>query len=255
MSSLPRLFATACTPQPSRCPRRWRVQPTAPCCMTFRTSALASSTQTVRCGAEAPGISVFTGCFAEMIRHAVAAGVVEDLRDGDGALLSQNDPYATGTHLSDVSVYMPIFAEGDWWRSGSRPRTGRISVRRRQVVGVHSTDVYQEGICFTNQHLFRADGPNHQLLRPIEQNVRLPETVLGDLDAQVAACRRGRERVQALCSRVRSPPCATRCTTSSIAARKRCVRGSPRSRTAATAPATSRSMTTVREPGRGLRSR
>ena len=62
-----------------------------------------------------------------------------------------------------------------------------------------STDVYQEGICFSHQRLFRAGEANTDLLEVIDQNVRFPTLVRGDLDAMIAACRIGENRVVAAC--------------------------------------------------------
>ena len=54
-----------------------------------------------------------------------------------------------------------------------------------------STEIFQEGLRIPPLKLFERDVPNRTLHRMIAQNVRLPETVLGDLNAQGAACRMG----------------------------------------------------------------
>jgi N-methylhydantoinase B len=149
---------------------------------------------------EAPGISVFTGCLGEIVRHANARIAPGELADGDVLLV--NDPYLTGTHLSDVSVYMPIFAGGELIAFAiSTAHWADIGAKAPGGWCPDSTDVYQEGVCFSHQRLVRAGEPNRELMTLIADNVRLPETVLGDLEAQIAAGRRGVERVRALCSR------------------------------------------------------
>jgi N-methylhydantoinase B len=149
---------------------------------------------------EAPGITIFTGCLGETIRGGVAKLGHDGFADGD--VLIVNDPYLTGTHLSDVSVYVPILvaqelvgfaiATAHWADVGAKAPGGWCP---------DSTDVYQEGVCFGHQRLV-AGGVESQALRDlILENVRLPETVWGDLQAQIASCRLGAERVKHLCER------------------------------------------------------
>jgi N-methylhydantoinase B len=149
---------------------------------------------------EAPGITIFTGCLAETIRGGIAKLGVDGFADGDVLLV--NDPYLSGTHLSDVSVYMPVFVEDQlvafaiatahWADIGAKAPGGWCP---------DSIDVYQEGVCFSHQKLVRSGVESAELRDLIIDNVRLPETVWGDLQAQIASCRRGVERVRQLCSR------------------------------------------------------
>lgn len=148
---------------------------------------------------EAPGITIFTGCLAETIRGGITKLGHSGFADGDVLLV--NDPYLSGTHLSDVSVYMPVFAEGQlvafaiatahWADIGAKAPGGWCP---------DSIDVYQEGVCFSHQKLVRGE-ESSEIRDLILDNVRLPETVWGDLQAQIAACRRGVERVRQLCRR------------------------------------------------------
>jgi N-methylhydantoinase B len=149
---------------------------------------------------EAPGISIFTGCLAETIRGGLATIGREGFAAED--VLIVNDPYLSGTHLSDVSIYVPVLVGGDlvafaiatahWADIGAKAPGGWCP---------DSTDVYQEGVCFRHQKLVSAGVVNVELQRLIEDNVRLPETVWGDVQAQIAACRLGAQRVGALCER------------------------------------------------------
>ena len=146
------------------------------------------------------GVLGFMGCLPD----TVASGLARHGRDGfaDGDVLIVNDPYLTGTHLSDTTVYAPVFADGDllafvattahWADIGGKTPGGWCP---------DSTDVYQEGICFTHQKLVASRAPNEALWELIEANVRYPALVRGDLGAQVAACRRGRARIDALCKK------------------------------------------------------
>jgi N-methylhydantoinase B len=153
-----------------------------------------------RLWAEAPGIAGFISALSDTIRSGIERHGTDGFGEGD--VLIVNDPYLTGTHISDTSVYAPVFHGGEllafsivtahWADIGGKSPGGWAP---------DTTDVYQEGICFTHQRLVRGGEPNEELLGFIEENVRLPDLVRGDLSAQIAACRRGIERVQHLCDR------------------------------------------------------
>ncbi|MDB5075616.1 MAG: hypothetical protein JWO42_1795, partial [Chloroflexi bacterium] len=150
--------------------------------------------------AEAPGVLVFLGCLPDTVASGLAVLGPDGFAEGD--VLIANDPYETGTHISDTSVYIPAFYEGKliafaiatahWADIGGMTPGGWCP---------NSTDVYQEGLAFSHQKLISAGKPNNDLWRFIEYNVRYPDLVRGDLDAQIAACRQGVARIQALCKK------------------------------------------------------
>ena len=80
----------------------------------------------------------------------------------------------------------------------------------------HGTSHYQEGLIVPPVRLYDAGRPNDDLIRVMVRNSRLPDSLRGDLDAEVAACRMGAERVPT-CSdataRARSRPASTRSST------------------------------------------
>ena len=153
-----------------------------------------------RLWAEAPGVTLFVGVLSDTVKGGIAKLGSAAFDEGD--VLIANDPYLTGTHISDTTVYVPVFHDGEhvafcvatahWADIGGKTPGGWCP---------DSTDVYQEGLCFTHQKLVDAGAPNQDLWDFIDANVRFPPTVRGDLDAQVAACRQGAARVQALCAR------------------------------------------------------
>ncbi|ADB50635.1 hydantoinase B/oxoprolinase family protein [Conexibacter woesei] len=148
---------------------------------------------------DAPGQSLFVGALSETVATALERHGADGFADGD--VLICNDPFSTGTHISDTSVYVPIVWEGElvafamttahWADIGGKSPGGWCP---------DSTDTYQEGLCFVHQHLVRAGTPT-ELIDVIRHNVRVPAVVLGDLDAQIAACRLGAARTLALCER------------------------------------------------------
>src|SRR3981081_3944851 len=59
----------------------------------------------------------------------------------------------------------------------------------------HGTSYYQEGLIVPPLRLYAAGVPNTDLMRVMVRNSRLPDSLRGDLDAEVAACRMGAARV------------------------------------------------------------
>ena len=152
-----------------------------------------------------------------------------DLDPGDIAVL--NDPYAGGTHLPDITVVMPVWAQTqeNVRASGARPKAERRSALRSPTLDgqsrtrpnfyvanrAHHADVggaqpasmglsqeiYQEGLRIPPVALARGGKVQRDILAILLANVRTPREREGDLMAQVAACRLGERRLQELLQR------------------------------------------------------
>ena len=97
---------------------------------------------------------------------------------------------------------MPIFVDGELVAvSAATAHWADIGGKTPGGWCPDSIDVFQEGIRLSHVKLLRGGAWDETLLEVLLANVRLPDTVRGDLEAQVAACRTGAERVQALCAR------------------------------------------------------
>jgi N-methylhydantoinase B len=123
---------------------------------------------------------------------------LENIQRGDVFLV--NHPEICGQHLNNMVVYTPFFWEGRLFCF--------LAVRAHWIdVGGASTgfgssmtrDVYEEGLQIRSVKIYAAGKPNHEVLRLIEDNIRFPESSLGDLRAQIAACRTGEERLEQMC--------------------------------------------------------
>jgi len=150
--------------------------------------------------AEGSGLPGFLACLPPTIQSSLEEIGPENLNDGD--IILTNDPYLTGTHISDTAIYIPVFYRGDLVAF-----TG-IMAHWADIGGItpggwcpFSTNVHQEGMRFLHHKLYDAGVPNRELLTLISNNVRLPNVVEGDLYAKIAACKTGARRYQALCDR------------------------------------------------------
>ena len=114
----------------------------------------------------------------------------EDVHPGD--ILINNDPYEGGSHLPDIFTYKPVFA-GDVLLGYLCAMSHHTDVGGRVAGGnaCDSSEIYQEGIRIPPLKLYRRGEPNETLFRVIEKAVRVPDKVLGDLSAQVAALHYG----------------------------------------------------------------
>ena len=114
-----------------------------------------------------------------------------------------NDPYTSGgIHLPDVFIIKPVFIdgglEGFFCAVAHQTDIGGI------VPGSNSTDsteIYQEGLRIPTIKLYDAGQPNDAVFRIIETNVRVPDKVMGDIRAELAAVAIGEDRYRTLAQR------------------------------------------------------
>jgi N-methylhydantoinase B len=119
----------------------------------------------------------------------------EDIREGD--VFVANDPHvAGGTHLPDINMAMPVFADG-------RLLAFVCNIAHHADVGGMApgsmaggmSEIYQEGVRIPVVRLFREGELQQDLFDLLLLNVRLPRERRGDWFAQVAACRTGARRL------------------------------------------------------------
>lgn len=150
--------------------------------------------------AEAPGMTVFVGALPHTVQSGMAVHGSHGFNEGD--VIIANDPYTTGNHISDVSIYMPVFYEGELLAfTASVAHWADVAGKSPGGWCSDSVDVYQEGICFSHEKLIAAGEKNDALWSIIKNNTRYPEVVIGDMQAQIASCRQGGERLKTYCQK------------------------------------------------------
>ncbi len=116
-----------------------------------------------------------------------------------GDILASNDPYGGLSHLPDIVLLAPIF-----WRDTlvgySTLVTHHSDIGGRFPGGqsVVCTEIYEEGLRLPCVKLYEEGRPNQAGIEVIAGHVRTPDDVLGDLEGQAAACRRGIRGLQEL---------------------------------------------------------
>jgi N-methylhydantoinase B len=118
------------------------------------------------------------------IRAMLECLPISELKPGD--ILFSNDPWFGSGHLPDFYVAMPIFI-GDKLVgfSGACSHVADVG----GSLGPDAREVYEEGICFPPVKLYQESRRDNVIFSIIEKNVRVPEQVIGDLEALVASCR------------------------------------------------------------------
>lgn len=138
--------------------------------------------------AQACAIPIHLGTLIPAVAEIIRVFPVDQMQPGDVMIL--NDPYCGGTHLPDFAVVMPVFA-------GHRPIALAATMTHHQDVGgktagsvpTDSTEIYQEGLRVPAVRWARAGVFDETLTTILRQNVRIPDIFLGDLHAQIAACK------------------------------------------------------------------
>lgn len=124
-------------------------------------------------------------------------GMMETLQaDGDqldplGVYL-HNDPYRGASHSPDIGAIAPLFADGELFGFvGTAAHHVDIGAAVPGTCIIKAHDSFSEGIRLLAYPVELGGKPVQANWRLIESNVRMPELVIGDLQAQVAACRWG----------------------------------------------------------------
>lgn len=141
---------------------------------------------------QSSGLPIFLGALEVPVKHTIEKFGMASFKPGD--VYFTNDPYITGAHINDVTVFSPIFWDGavvgftvsraHWMDMGAKD----------PGVTMNSIDVYQEGLRVGPTKLFDDYRPREDWIDLLTRNSRFPETLLGDMNAQVAACRTGEQR-------------------------------------------------------------
>jgi N-methylhydantoinase B len=145
------------------------------------------------------GRPLFIGTLTHAVRYTLEKFGTGGLAPGD--IVMTNDPYTGGgTHLSDVTLVVPIFYEGALVAfAASKAHWTEVGGKDPGSWTTDSTEIFQEGLQLPCVKLYEAGQPVQGVIDVITANVRLPDMTLGDMHAQAAALRLGERRFHELC--------------------------------------------------------
>ena len=141
--------------------------------------------------------------------NSMGAGLLTMVRDflpldrwQDGDVVITNDPYCGGQHIPDILAFRPVFAEGE--------RVAIIGTLCHHLdmggiaagsYGATATEIFQEGLRIPPVKLFKRGTLNEEVLALMRQNVRRPDMLWGDLQAQIASLAMGESNMRKLAAR------------------------------------------------------
>ena len=146
------------------------------CCAVFDPDGLMLAHSTVTTAG-------FLGIVPEVMRNFLKVFPAATLRPGDAIIT--NDPWVASGHLMDISIAAPIFHRG-------RLVGHTLCIVHHLDMGgrmstLESKDMFEEGLKIPVLKLFKDGVLDQTVFAFIRGNVRVPEKVLGDVRAQIAA--------------------------------------------------------------------
>ncbi|MDC1383898.1 hydantoinase B/oxoprolinase family protein [Candidatus Puniceispirillum sp.] len=155
--------------------------------MDYSTAVCDCNGLTIAQGLTTP---VHLGSFPHAMRSLIDA---YEGKMSPGDVFIFNDPYeAGGMHLPDFYVIKPVFVQDRL--------EGYVATLAHQIdvggiapggMGVFSQEIFQEGLRIPILKLFDKGQANESIFSLIKINTRMPESLMGDLRAQISACNTG----------------------------------------------------------------
>lgn len=125
----------------------------------------------------------------------------DDIHEGD--IFIANDPHvAGGTHLPDLALVSPVFIDGHLAAFvANLGHHADVGGAAQGSMSGGMREIWQEGLRIPVMRLYSRGELNSELMELLLLNMRLPEERRGDLNAQIAACHLGVDRMKALFAR------------------------------------------------------
>lgn len=158
--------------------------------------------------ANAPHMPVHLGSMGESVQTIIARRH-QTMQPGDVFML--NAPYAGGTHLPDITVVMPVFADGPepTFFVAARGHHADVGGITPGSMPPDSSHISQEGVLIDNVQMVERGQFLEEAIRTLLSSGPYParnlEQNLADLRAQVAACAKGADELQRMCAQFGLP--------------------------------------------------
>jgi N-methylhydantoinase B len=114
----------------------------------------------------------------------------------DGDVIIHNSPYHGASHEPDVGFCVPVFWKGELvgfsFTTAHHLDVGAMTPGSCGIVD--AVDAYAEGLQFKAIKAYSRGVKNEMVWRLLRDNIRASEMVVGDMEAQVAACQIGARR-------------------------------------------------------------
>lgn len=146
------------------------------------------------------GLPIFLADLGVSVADGIARYGLEGFEPGDAIIM--NSPYIAGQHLNNIVVYTPVFIDGKAVAFPAvRAHWVDIGGSRIGFGSTATTDIYSEGLQLRSIKVMKGGVWDDDVMQIITDNIRSPESSLGDLRAAIAACRLGERRLVELAER------------------------------------------------------
>lgn len=136
----------------------------------------------------------FVGTTAGGVRRFLELWGPDGWRPGDVAVT--NDPWIVTGHLPDVTIVTPVYHRKRL--VAFLANTAHMTDIGGTYFGASTTEVFEEGLRIPPLKLVEGGTPVRPVWEMIRANVRVPDQVLGDLRAQIAANAQGAATISAI---------------------------------------------------------
>ncbi len=144
------------------------------------------------------GVSHFVADLGVIITDAMERYGAKGFKPGD--VVITNHQAVAGQHLNNIVIYTPFFFKGELLLF-AMVRAHWIDVGGMSTgfgAGPTVVDPWQEGLQLDQLKIYEAGKLNETLYRVLKDNIRFPESSLGDMKSQMAACRLAVRRMHEL---------------------------------------------------------
>jgi N-methylhydantoinase B len=144
------------------------------------------------------GVSHFVADLGVIITDAIKRYGRDGFAPGD--VLITNHQAVAGQHLNNIVIYAPYFHDGALMMF-AMVRAHWIDVGGMSTgfgAGPTVADPWLEGLQLDQLKIYEAGKLNETLYRVLKDNIRFPESSLGDMKSQMAACRLAARRMDEL---------------------------------------------------------
>jgi N-methylhydantoinase B len=144
------------------------------------------------------GVSHFVADLGVVVEDGMKRYGRNGFKPGD--VIITNHQAVAGQHLNNIVIYMPYFYKGELLLF-AMVRAHWIDVGGQSTgfgAGPRVADPWLEGLQLDQLKIYREGKLDETLYRVIKDNIRFPESSLGDLKSQMAACRLATRRMDEL---------------------------------------------------------
>ena len=144
------------------------------------------------------GVSHFVADLGVIVVDGMKRYGAEGFKPGD--VIITNHQAVAGQHLNNIVIYMPYFFQGELVMF-AMVRAHWIDIGGMSTgfgAGPTVADPWQEGLQLDQIKIYEEGKLDEKMYRVLKDNIRFPESSLGDMKSQMAACRLGTRRLDEL---------------------------------------------------------